>query len=226
MEGSIAADPMQDARLAGVLAASGAGLMLAGAGLWASTGADIDLALVREEMPAYLAAAAGHRTTLIANLVLWIIGALVLGAAGTVMAGVGTGAPALRSLARYVYGVAAAVVTGAFLAWMALIVQGSAEPAAVDVAIARIVGWYAYRADCVATALIVGVGPALVSAAGRGEWVPRWLFTWGLVAAAAGIVSFAPYFVAGLPHELTLVIVPAGIGWTIAAAVVLLRGAR
>jgi len=212
----------RESRLPGTLALAGSVLMLLGAALWATTGTDIDRALATGEMSAYLVSAAEHRTVLIANLSIWIVGVLGLGAAGTVMSNVGSGPLALRELARAVYWIAVPLAISAFLAWLALIVQGSANPDPTEVAIAEVVGWYAYRADAVATALIVGAGPALLGSAGRGDWVPDWLFRWGLLAGLAGVLSFLPYYVPVVPLGVSLIIVPVGIGWTLAAAIVLL----
>lgn len=212
-----------DARLAGILAIAGSALMLCGAAVWASTGTDIDQALIAGEMSAYLQAAAEHRNTLITNLCFWIIGVLVLGAAGTVLSRVTSRRSALGDLARGTYWTAVPLALSAFLAWLALIVQGSANPDAVEVAIAKVVGWYAYRADGLATAMLIGIGPALLASAGRGDWVPSWLLNWGLLAGVAAVLSFVPYFVPAVPLGMTMIIVPVGVVWTIAAGVVLLR---
>lgn len=212
-----------DARTAGLLAVAGALMMLAGAALWATTGTDIDVALVDETMADYLAAVSEHRATLVVNLCLWVVGAMALGGAGVLMANVGTGRETTRQLARLAYSAGVPLAVVAFLAWKALILQlgGATDPA--EVAIAEVVGWFAYRLDGVATALLVGLGPALVGAAGRGDWVPKWLFSWGLAAAVAGLLSFVPYVVPAVPLGLSFAIVPIGIGWTLAAGTVLLR---
>jgi hypothetical protein len=223
MHGATVADRGVEPRLAGALAVGGAALMLVGAGIWASTGTDLDDALVTGEVAAYLVAAADHRAALVANLSIWIVGVLGLGAAGTAMAAVGNGPALPRDLARFVYWVATSVAIIAFVAWMAIIVQLAPTVSVTAVSIAEVVGWFAYRADAVATALIVGVGPALLAWAGRRVWVPGWLFGWGMAAAVTGALTFVPYFVPAAPFGLTFVIVPVGIGWTLAAGVVLLR---
>ncbi len=230
MNQTVGTEPSIDPRIAGKLALSGAGLMLMGAAIWGSTGTDIDVALQTGEMAAYLAAAGEHRAALVANLSIWIVGVLGLGAAGTAMSAVGNGPRLSRDLARFVYWVGTPLAISAFLAWLAVIVQLAASAGttadATAVSIAEVVGWYAYRADVVATALVVGVGPALLSSAGRGGWVPNWLFIWGLLAALVGVLSPLPYFVPGVPFFLTILIVPVGIGWTLAAGVLLLRYGR
>jgi hypothetical protein len=226
MYGTVDIERSIDTRPAGGLALSGVGLMLVGAAIWGSTGTDIDVALQTDEMAAYLVAAAEHRTALVANLSIWIVGVLGLGAAGTAMSAVGNGPGLNRDLARFVYWVGTSLAISAFVAWLAIIVQLSGATDALEVAIAEVVGWYAYRADLVATALIVGAGPALLSWAGRGGWVPSWLFGWGQLAALFGVLCFLPYFVPELPFVLTFVIVPVGVGWTLAAGIVLLRHGR
>jgi len=213
-------------RIAGLLSFAGAVLMVVGAALWASTGTDIDAALVDGTIEAYLTDAAEHREVLIANLSLWILGVLVLGAAGSAMACIEGGAPLLRDLARLSYWSGAGLALSAFLAWLAIIVQGSPAPDPVEVAVAEVVGWYAYRADALATALIIGIGPAFVAFAGRRSWVPGWLLAWGVLAAAAGVFSVVPYYLTAIPLAAAFLIVPIGIGWTLAAAVVLARSGR
>jgi hypothetical protein len=196
--------------------------MLLGAGIWASTGTDLDRALVTGTMADYLGAAARHRTALIANLSLWIAGALGLGAAGAAMAAL-TADPTRRHFVTLAYGTGVPLAISAFMAWLAVIVQGPPDPGPTELAVANVVGWYAYRADAVATALLIGAGPAAVSLAGRDSWVPAWLFGWGLLAALAGVLSFVPYFAPAVPLGVAFVIVPIGIGWTLAASFVLLR---
>ncbi len=227
MDGTVTADRSIGTGRAGLLAVVGAGLMLLGAAVWVSTGSlDLDAALQTGEMAAYLVAAGEHRAALVANLCIWIVGVLGLGAAGTAMAAVGRGSGLTGDLVRFVYWVGVSVAISAFVAWLAIIVQLSGATGATPVAIAEVVGWFAYRMDLIATVLLIGVGPALVAWAGREGWVPRWLLGWGLLAALVGVLSFLPYFVPAVPFGLTFAIVPVGIGWTLAAGVVLLRVGR
>jgi hypothetical protein len=198
--------------------------MLLGAGLWSTTSnADLDLALANGRIGEYLEAAGQYQTALVSNLLAWIVGALALGVAGTAMAGLAGGAGLIRDLVRFIYAVGAAIATSAFVAWLAIVVQLPGDIGPTEIAIAEVVGWYAYRLDSVATVLLVGVGPALVSWSGRETWVPRWLFGWGNLAALVGFSSFLPYFVPSIPLSFGLLIVPVGIGWTVAAGIVLLR---
>jgi hypothetical protein len=117
------------------------------------------------------------------------------------------------------------VAVCAFLAWLAIVVQATREAGEIQVVVAEVVGWFAYRADGVATALIVGIGPAMIATAHRGGWVPTWLLRWGWLAALAGVLSFTPYFTPA-PLGVALLVVPVGIGWTLAAGIVLLRVVR
>jgi len=209
-------------RAAGVLALSGAGIMLLGAVVWMTTGTDLDAALMSGEIQVYLERASQHRGALVANLTLWILGVLVLGAGGIAMAGLRAERNLPGDLAGLMYTAAVPLAISAFVAWLAIVVQGSSSPDVVEVRLAEMIGWYAYRADGVATALIIGVGPALLGWSGRDLWTPGWLQSWGIVAAVAGIASFLPYYLP-VPLGISMVIIPAGIGWTIAAGVVLVR---
>jgi len=209
-------------RAAGALALSGAGIMLLGAVVWITTGTDLDAALMNGEIQAYLEMAEQHRRALVVNLSLWILGVLVLGAGGIAMAGLRAERNLPGDLAGLTYTAAVPLAISAFVAWLAIVVQGSSSPDAVEVRLAELIGWYAYRADGVATALIVGLGPAMLGWSGRDLWAPGWLQSWGIVAAVAGIASFLPYYLP-VPLGLSMVIVPVGIGWTIAAGVVLVR---
>jgi hypothetical protein len=191
--------------------------MVLGAALWASTGTDIDRALMSDDLGAYLAASAPQRAVLVSNLCVWIVGALTLGAAGQLLA---PGPRPTHVVARYVYGLGATSAVVAFVAWLAVIVQSADAPSPTAVEIARIVGWFAYRLDVVATALLIGIAPAILALAPSS--LPSWLRRWALAAGAVALASFLPYLT-GAPLELAFLIVPVGMSWTIAAGVTVLR---
>ena len=73
-------------QLAAYTALVGAAAFVIGAVLWASAGADIDLSVTNGEMAGYLTTAAANQSVLVANLSFWIMGAFILGVAGTTMA--------------------------------------------------------------------------------------------------------------------------------------------
>jgi hypothetical protein len=94
-------------RLGGGALAAGALVMVAGAAVWASTGTDLDAALVNGTVGEYLGAAVEHRSALGVNLTLWMFGVGLLGLGGVLLAGAGRDAehPA-RDAARACYAVA------------------------------------------------------------------------------------------------------------------------
>lgn len=213
-------------RLAGRLAVAGALTMLAGAVVLGAFGApDLDAALVSGDLERYLTEAASRRTAVLAHVSIWLVGAPLLGAAGVVAAhGDPMGAPH-RELARAAYTVGAATALVCFVAWFAVAVQASASPSPTDATVAAVVGWFAYRLDVVATALLIGVGPWLLTAVARPSWAPPWLRVWAVGALAAAIFQVVPYLVPAVPLALGLLVMPVGLGWTLAAGTVLQRAA-
>lgn len=201
--------------------------MIAGAACKIASGADLDLALATGDLSGYLSGAAEVQSILVWNLSLWIGGVFGLGSAGVMLAAMGEERPATARMGRLCYTTAVPLAMAAFVAWLALVVQLAGEPSELTVTMAEVLGWYASRADWTATVLIVGFGPLLVSLAGRDDWVPSWLLVWGFLAAGAGVLTVLAMFIGGLTGY-GFLIVPVGLGWTIAAGIVLLRwpGAR
>ncbi len=72
--------------------------------------------------------------------------------------------------------------------------------------------------------LLVGFGPLLVAIAGRDTWVPTWLARWSRVTAGAGLLTVVAMYTDQL-SSYGFLVVPVGIGWTIAAGIVALRSA-
>lgn len=210
-------------RIAGYFALAGPIVMLAGVACWVASGTDLDRALADGDVAGYLTAVEGARSLVVANLSLWILGVILLGIAGIAMTNLDVRDRASALIAGLCYLVAVPLAIGSFAAWLALVVQLPAEASAAQVAVAEVVGWFASRSDWIATVLVVGAGPALVSTAGRGDWVPGWLFGWGLLAAVAGVLTVLALFAGGLTSYGFLV-VPVGLGWTLAAGIILLRG--
>ena len=150
-------------------------------------------------------------------MVLW-------GAAGDAFSRLPSEQPAFALFGRYCYSVGVPLVVGAYVSWLAVVVQLGGATSEETVMAAEVVGWFALRADWVATILMVGLGPALLALSGRGTWAPRWLAVWGGVAAGLGALT-ALAMLTGGAGLLTygFLIIPVGIGWMIAAGVVLLR---
>jgi ABC-type transport system involved in cytochrome c biogenesis permease subunit len=105
---------------------------------------------------------------------------------------------------------------------MALVVLIAPDTSDTAVYIARVVGWLGARADDIATALFLGAGPLFISLAGHGDWVPRWLLRWSYLAFFCGLLSIVVLYFPGM-SQYGFVIVPVGMGWMVAAGIVLLR---
>ena len=210
-------------RLGGYTAIAGAVTMVIGAALWGTSGTDLWLALDSGDMAGYLAAVAGVKAQLVANLSVWILGVLILGVAGTMMAEMCQKRKVLAQVGLICFRTAVPLVIVAFIAMLAVVVQLGGAVDETAVAIGNVVGWIGTRADDLATALIIGGGPFFISLAGRGEWVPAWLLRWGYLAGLAGLFSLVCLYIQGM-GAYGFIIVPIGVIWMIAAGVVLLRG--
>ncbi|MAT97500.1 MAG: hypothetical protein CL608_10195 [Anaerolineaceae bacterium] len=210
-------------RLGGYTAIAGAGTMVIGAILWGTSGTDLWAALDSGNMAGYLAAVAGVKAQLVVNLSLWILGVLILGIAGTMLAELSQRRRILAQVALVCFRTAVPLVIVSYIAMLAVVVQLGGATDATAVAIANVVGWIGARADDLATALIIGGGPLFVSLAGHGDWVPTWLLRWGYVAGLAGLFSLVCLYIPGM-GAYGFIIIPIGVIWMIAAGVVLLRG--
>lgn len=210
------------ARIGAVTTLIGSVCMLSGAALWGTSGADIDLALNQQDMAGYLTAAKAAQPQLIANLSLWITGVLLLGAGASMMTFLSRENKVITLLARYNYWIAIPIVVVSYVAWLSVVVRlAEHEPASVA-AVAEAVGWFASRADWIATVLVLGTGPFLISLAGKNSWVPQWLQIWSYLTLLMGGLNITAMYFGGLPTY-GFIIIPVGMGWMVAAAVVLLR---
>jgi hypothetical protein len=218
-------DSNSTTKLAAITAIGGAVLMFIGATFWGVTGTDLWAALNARDLAGYLAAAGEVKTLLVANISFWIIGVLVLGVAGTLLADLCNRRRALAQAAMVCFRTAVPLAIISFIAMLALVVQLAPEASATAVAIAEVVGWIGARADDIATALLIGAGPFFISLAGRGDWLPAWLARWGMLAGFAGLLAAAVIYMPALT-SFGLLIVPVGLGWMIAAGIVLLRRGR
>jgi hypothetical protein len=208
-------------KFGGKAAISGAVIMLIGAAFWGSTGTDLWQALRDGAMNSYLEAAGEVKTQLTANITFWIIGVITMGIAGKVMVDL-TGKKGLATAALICTFTAVPLAVISFIAMLSLVIQIAPDTSETSLAIANVVGWIGARADDLATALIVGIMPMLISKAGYGIWVPKWLLIWGYIAGLFGLISIAAIYIPSL-FDLGFLIVPSGIGWMIAAGIVLLR---
>ena len=210
-------------RLGGYAAIGGTVTMLIGTALWIGSGADLDAALASGDIAGFLTAAGETHQFLVANLTVWIIGVFILGIAGTAMALLSK-RRVIAQLAMFCYWMAVPLVFAAYIAWLAIVVQVAPDSSATAVLLTETIGWFASRADWVATILILSCGSALIAQAGRGDWVPTWLVRWSYVCLFAGMLTAVALLTGGNgPSTYGMLILPVGMGWTVAAGVVLLR---
>lgn len=211
-------------RLGAYTAIGGSICALIGAALWGASGTDIDQALATGEISSYLSAAGETSDLLIANLTIWIVMAFLLGIAGTAMATLGERRQMAARTAMYCYWTGVPLVMAAYVAWLAIVVRVAPDTSSAAVEVTEVLGWFASRADWLATILIIGVGPTFISAAGRGDWVPTWLGRWSIVTAIAGVLNAVAMLTGGSGlMTYGFLIIPIGVGWMIAAGIVLLR---
>lgn len=209
-------------RAAGLASLTGALTMLAGAACWGASGTDLWAALANDTMAQHLADAAQARTLLLANMLLWIIGVLLMAIGGTLMACLCIHRQSLAQAGAVGMRIAAAIAMVSFVLMQAITMYPSAEAGPAIIALYSAIGWAGANLDDIATVLIVGIGPLTLGIAGHGAWAPGWLRAWGILAGVIGTFGLATTFVR-LDHPMSMVIIPLGIGWMIAAGVVLLR---
>lgn len=215
------------ARWGGITAIAGSICAVTGASLLFSTGADLDIALATGEIATYLSSAGASAGALAANLSVWIAMVFLMGVAGTAMATLGRTNAFPARLGMFAYWTGVPLVTSAYVAWLAIVIRIAPDSSPVALAVAEAVGWYASRADWVATSLILAVGPALVARAGDGVWAPRWLQRWTWLSLAAGVLNLLALLTGGGGLATWgFLIIPVGVLWTIAAGIVLLRHSR
>lgn len=208
-----------------ILTLIGSVCMLSGAALLMISGADMDLALETNNISGYLAAVEENRTMLVVNLTLWIIGVILLGAAATLMISINKERFVFSRIAQYNYHISIPIVVISYMAWLAVIVPISGGDSGEVTYLTASVGWFATRADWVATFLVLGIGPMLISLTGKDYWVPRWLLRWSYGCLIAGLLNVLALYLGGLTTYGFLVI-PVGMGWMIAVAVVLFKKSR
>lgn len=207
-------------RPTGHLAIIGAVVMLTGAVLWGTSGTDLWAALANGDIAGYLAATSKVKTQLIANLSFWILGVLLMGMAGSLIADWSKDRPVPAKAALMCIYTAVPLAIVSFIAMLALVVQIAPGGGGASAEIAAAIGWFGTRADGVATVLIIGAAPLLLSVAGKGNWAPNWIVIWGCLAGAAGLLSIIALYVPAL-SDLEFIIIPVGIGWMIAAGIAL-----
>ena len=212
-------------RTGGYLAITGAVSMFIGAALWGASGTDLWNALASNQMESYLAEASRVRQLLVANTSFWILGVILLGSARTIMSDLCTRNQSTARVALVCIRTAVPIAIVSFIIMLSLAVRITPDTPSKDVALATVIGWIGTRLDDIATILLVGAGPFFISVAGYGEWVPRWLRTWGYLAGLAGLLAVIGIYVPDAT-ELIFIIIPFGLGWMIAAGVVLVKSGK
>ena len=203
---------------AGITSIAGAVSMLIGAAFWIASGTDLWQALADNQMEIYLAQLPDVSQLLVLNTSFWVLGVLLMATAATLMATYCTSNPALAQMGKVFSRTGASIAIVSFLLMLSLAVVNS------TVDIATIIGWTGTRLDGIATMLIIGFSPLFLSIAGRADWVPGWLYNWGFLAGLAGVLCIISAYTGII--ELEFVIIPIGIGWKIAAGIVLIKRSK
>ena len=199
----------------GLALAAGAVTMVAGAISYFSAGADLWAARAQDSVASYLADVVGQQGRLDAALSMWCLGALLLGLGGSGLARQGRGTASSMASAAYAIGSGLAITS--FLLMMAVV--RIADEGAEAALVAEGLGFAGAHLDDVATAVLIGLGPVLVALSGAvSGWLVRWAWACG---AAAGVMLVSVYFDAS--GTWGMVIVPVGIGWSLAAGITALR---
>ena len=199
----------------GYLAIVGAISMFIGAAFWASSGTDLWETLATNQMENYLGELASVKQLLVINTSFWILGVLLLGSAGQNMVEYCKTKSGLAKVASFCIQTAVPVAIVAFIIMLSLAIYQPATETAYSI------GWIGARLDDLATALLVGFFPFIISMAGKEDWVPNWLRVFGIIAGLAGILVIVSLYT-GIVF-LGFIIIPVGLGWMIAAGVVLIR---
>ncbi len=209
-------------RASGTFALVGAITMLIGAAFWGSTGTDLWAALANGTMAEYLSAVSAVKTQLVLNTTFWSLGVILMGFGISGLAESTTNKPVYARMASYSARTGVTMGVISFITMLSLTLQIAPDTSPEAVRLANVIGWIGTRLDDIATILIVGVSPVCLSIAGRDQWVPGWLKTWGFITGLVALMAFAGLFVASLA-DLAILLVPAGIGWMIAVGITAMR---
>jgi len=209
-------------RWGGALLLAGAVAMLAGAAVHFSDPAlGIDGAIERGEISGYLGNVVQIKGKAYVNLVLWIVGVGLLGLGGTALSAAGDASrAAARGVVRFAYAAGATLAWVSFMVWIALV---RAAPT-LEPSVAESFAFIASRIDWLATTLIVGIGPAVLSRMMGIEWLPKWLRAWGLLAAGASVLTWIAMAAGGL-ESYGFIVVPVGVLWSLATGILAWRRA-
>ncbi len=213
-----------DARTSGIFAIVGSITMLVGTAAWMTSGADLDKALDGDSMAEFLTDAANSGAALVANLSLWMLGVVLLAIGGLGLLRRGRQDSLASVIGRFSLTAGAGLVLAAYSMWLGIVLGLAPAHLAGESVIgtARALGYAASIGDWVATVMILGVGIGAIVTAGRGVWVPRWLWIWGMATLATGVLTILGLFLEART-TLSMIILPFGMLFLIAAGIVAIR---
>ncbi|MBK8517063.1 MAG: hypothetical protein IPL55_12515 [Saprospiraceae bacterium] len=200
---------------AGWVSICGAISMIIGAIFWGSSGTDLWQTLATGQMQSYLSKLPEVQHLLVINTSFWIMGVLLLATAGTFMSGFCISNLRLATFSQVFMCSAAPIAIVSFMIMLSLAIHPPSAESAITI------GWIGTVLDDVATFLIIGASPFILSISGKDDWVPGWLVWWGYLAGIAGLVSIVGMLIG--VAAIGFFIIPFGIGWMIAAGVVLIK---
>jgi hypothetical protein len=215
----------QNFSFAGICSIAGALSMLTGAALWGASGTDLWQALANHEMSAYLGKTQEAKSLLVANTSFWTLGVILIGIALTIMASFCISKKHLAMAAVVLVKTALPIAIVSFIMMLSLAVQLARNNADGAVEVAATIGWIGARLDDLATIMIIGLCPPIISMAGQSEWIPKWLQIWGYLAGIVGLIAILGFYQPALA-AFTFVLIPVGMGWMIAAGVTLIGKSR
>lgn len=213
------ADDAAARRIGAVMMGTAALMMAAGAAIWAPAGVDIDGAVTSATVPSIVGDIAAAQGRLTVTYTLWLLAMPVWALGGRMLAR--SRPDDLRAAAAAtVMQIGATVGLVSFTVFLALI--NAVAPFDASQAAARGFAFVASTSDWVATVALVGIAPPLWSAV-FADRLPRWHRLLGGAAGVAGVVTVATLLLRTGTQTVGFAIVPLGLLWTLAAAILLGR---
>jgi hypothetical protein len=182
------------------------------------SGTDLWQALSDNDMENYLLQLSDVKTLLVLNTSFWVLGVLLMATAASIMADICQTKVGLAQMAKVFARTGGSIAVVSFIIMLSLAINTPGIDTATNT------GWIGVRLDDIATMLIIGYSPLCLSIAGKIDWVPGWLYVWGYLAGIAGLIGIIGLFTEIV--ALGFIIIPFGIGWMIAAGIVLIRKSR
>ena len=209
-------------KIAGYISIVGSVVMVIGAILWGTSGTDLWIALDNSTISNYLESSHLVSTQLVANLSFWILGVLILGLAGTLMANITTNHLSYSQIILICYRTAVPMAITSYIIMLSIIVQVAPDASETTITLTNVLGWIGVRLDDLSTALMIGIGPFVISLAGKNTWVPKWLLKWSYLTAILGLFSIIVLYFSNL-RQFGFIIIPIGVAWMLAAGFVLVK---